>query len=132
MQALKIFRFTFLVFLLLATRISSYSQHLAEKEGLSFRIVKLGTSYDRETVVKTIEVAKLSFHHFATLSNSILLTDGTVIELFSALQMKGNTYITDTQGYAKHYPENYKKSVFSIVKGTILAEERPLLIPEKK
>ena len=121
----------FVAVFILSSSFSAFSQAFFEKNGETFQVLKNGSKYSAESVIQTFESAKLTFHRFATVSNIIMLDDGTEVELFSATRLTENGIISNPSSYAKGYPEGYQKSVFGIAKGTILTEQRPTINAEK-
>lgn len=120
-----------LVILMCSIGTVAFSQKVAERNLETFKIVKTGSKYSEESLVKTFETAQLRFHRFQNESNIILLDDGSEIEIFPASKLATMGLITDPQSYSKAYPEKYMKSTFSIAKGTILIEQRPTITSDK-
>jgi len=107
-----------------------FSQKVSEKNGQTFAIKKIGSTYSQETVVKTFESANLQFHRFKTEQNVIVLDDGTEVVVFPAQKLQQLSLVTDISAFGVSYPEGYKKSTFSI-KNNILLEARPNGGPRK-
>lgn len=119
-----------LLTMLLCTGQLAFSQKVAEKNGLTFRIQKAGNTYAPETVIQTLEAADLRFHRFQSAPNVLVLDDFTEIEILPAESLAAAGLAINPTGYRKAYPDAYAPSTFRIHK-YILLEHRPSRSPDK-
>lgn len=120
----------FLMLLLIGMAHGAFCQKGIEKNGLSFRIQKVGNTYTPETVIQTFENADLRFHRFQSASNVLVLDDFTEVEIRSAETLLAQGYPVEVANFRTAYPATYQTPVFRINR-YILLEQRITRSPDK-